>query len=323
VLGDFEAHLVRDVRYKREAEAFLKDAEPQEGAIASDELMRMRTTPAPPELTGSPELVRVRSDVLLPLADRAIRVRLHRDNVGRAQPVLLWLHGGAFVGGTLDDIEVVSAGLARRTRFTVLSLEYRLAPKDPFPAALNDTYETLVWLEEHGEALGSDGRLFVGGQSSGANLVASACLMARERQHPDVLGQILCYPWLDFGTDSDSHRLFDGVDGVMPSRDEWYRTQYLADAVVTPYAAPLIAPDLSALPPALVIAAGLDPLRDDARRYARRLDEAGVDVSYVEYEDTPHAFLNFPGALSVAWRALADIAEHLKSLSAPLSEIAQ
>lgn len=115
-------------------------------------------------------------------------------------------------------------------------------------------------------------------------------------------------PWLDFDTDSESHRRFDGAQ---PSRSAWYHSQYLAGQAVTPYVAPLTAQDLSGLPPALVLGAGLDALRDDARRYASRLEDSGVDASYLEYEDTPHAFLNFPGALSAAWRAMQDIADDL------------
>jgi acetyl esterase len=126
-----------------------------------------------------------------------------------------------------------------------------------------------------------------------------------------VTRQILCYPWLDFGGDSESHRLFDGVDGVLPSRDAWCAAQYVAGHAITPYVTPMIASDLSGLPPALVIGAGLDPVRDDARRYAQRLQDDDVEVEYIEYEHTPHAFLNFPGALSAARRAIEDISEEL------------
>jgi acetyl esterase len=224
------------------------------------------------------------------------------------------LHGGGFVGGSLDDVDVTCAGLARRTGMTVVSLDYRLAPEHPFPAALHDTYGAFGWLAEHGGAFGGDGRVVAGGQSSGANLVAAACLMARDRGGPRVTRQVLCYPWLDLGADSSSHR---GSDGDVGSRSQWYRSQYLAGQAVTAYAAPLTAADLTDLPPALILGAGLDPVRDDARRYARRLESSGVASSYLEYAGTPHAFLNFPGALSVAWRAMQDIADDLsEALSA-------
>jgi acetyl esterase len=288
-------------RFRREAERLLERLGPQDGPIAHDDLVESRASPPDPELAGSPEPVRVRADVLLPLPGRPIRVRLYRDAPATPRPLLLWLHGGGFVGGSLDDVDVACAGLARRTGLTVLSLDYRLAPEHPFPAALHDTDDTLAWLEEHGEAFGGDGRVVAGGQSSGANLVAAACLLARDRGRPRVARQVLCYPWLDLAADP--------VDSL----DEWYRSQYLAGQAVTPLAAPLTAPDLSGLPPALVLGAGLDPLVHDARRYARRLQDDGVAVAYLEYGDTPHAFLNFPGALSAAWRAMQDIADDLSA----------
>jgi acetyl esterase len=307
---------IRQPQFGQEAERFLSGAEVQEGPIAYDDLLQAREDRPDPDLVGSPEPVRVRTDVLLPLPCRAIRVRLYRNLPAAPRPLLLWLHGGAFIGGTLDDLDVVCAGLARRTGLTVLSLDYGLAPEHPFPAALEDTYDTLTWLERHGEAFAGDGRVVAGGQSAGANLAAAACLVARDRGGPQVTRQVLCYPWLDFGADSESHRRFDGIDGVAPSRHAWYLSQYLAGQAVTPYAAPLLAQDLSGLPPALILGAGMDPLRDDARRYADRLQHDGVDASYLEYDDTPHAFLNFPGALSAAWTAMQDIAHDLASLLA-------
>jgi acetyl esterase len=257
----------------------------------------------------------VRADVVLPLPGRPIRVRLYREAPELPRPLFLWLHGGAFAGGTLDDIDVTCAGLARRTGYTVVSLDYRLAPENPFPAALHDTYDTMAWLSENGGIFGGDGRMAAGGQSSGGNLVAAACLMARDQDRSLVTNQVLCYPWLDLGFDSESHRLFDSPAGR--ADDEWFTSQYLAGQPVTPYAAPLAAPDLSGMPPALVLGAGHDSLRDDARRYASRLSDDGVDASYLEYESSPHAFLNFPGALSVAWTAMDDIARYLTPTPVP------
>jgi acetyl esterase len=302
-LIDVNRRVVSRPEFRREAERFLERVGLQDGPIAHDELIESRASRPDPELAGTPEPVRVRTDLILPPPARPIRVRLYRNATATPRPLLLWLHGGGFVGGTLDDIDVACAGLARRAGLTVISLEYRLAPEHPFPAALHDTDDALAWLEQHGEAFGGDGRVAAGGQSSGANLVAAACLMARDRGRPRVTRQILCYPWLDLGTGA--------ADGVPRSRDEWYRSQYLAGQAVTPYAAPLTARDLSGLPPALILGAGLDPLCDDARRYAQRLEDDGVAVSHLEYDHTPHAFLNFPGVLSAAWWAMQDIADDL------------
>ena len=117
----------------------------------------------------------------------------------------------------------------------------------------------MAWLSENGGAFGGDGRIAAGGQSSGGNLVAAACLMARDQGRSLVTNQVLCYPWLDLGFDSESHRLFDSP--VSRADDEWFASQYLAGQLVTPYVAPLAAQDLSGLPPTLVLGAGLDPVR--------------------------------------------------------------
>jgi acetyl esterase len=303
--GDGRTRVVRQAGFRQEAGrlgALLGD---EDGPIPYDELVASRVARPDPALAGSPEPVRVRADVLLPLPGRSLRVRLYRAVTIAPRPLLLWLHGGGFVGGSLDDVDVACAGLARRTGLTVLSLDYRLAPEHPFPAALDDTTDALAWLDEHGEALGGDGRLLAGGQSAGANLVAAACLVARDRGGPQVTRQVLCYPVLDLDRDTGS------------SRDAWYHRQYLAGQAVTPYAAPLTARNLSGLPPALILGASLDPLRDDASRYAERLGRSGVDATYLEYADTPHAFLNFPGVLSAAWQALQDVADHLAEALTP------
>jgi acetyl esterase len=304
-----DTQVIARPQFKDETAAFLARIGTQEHPIDHHTLIADRASAPDPHLAGVPEPVTVRTDVLLPLPGRPIRVRLYRDATELPRPLLLWLHGGAFAGGTLDDIDVTCAGLARRSGFTVVSLDYRLAPENPFPAALHDTYDTMAWLSENGGAFGGDGRIAAGGQSSGGNLVAAACLMARDQGRSLVTNQVLCYPWLDLGFDSESHRLFDSP--VSRADDEWFASQYLAGQPVTPYVAPLAAQDLAGLPPALVLGAGLDSVRDDARRYASRLREDGVDASYLEYENSPHAFLNFPGALSVAWAAMDDIAGYL------------
>jgi acetyl esterase len=307
---DIAAHTVRDPRFAPETSALLERLGHETGPITYDDLVAGRAAPPDPELAGRPEPVRVQTDLVLPHGETPIRVRLYRDHLDAPRPLLLWLHGGGFVGGSLADVDVVCSALARRTGVNVVSLDYRLAPEHPFPAALHDTYDALCWLAANGAAIGGDGRVAAGGQSAGANLVAAACLLARDRGGPRVARQILCYPVLDFVRDSESHRLFDGVF-LSSELQEWYDAQYLGGQPITPYAAPLRAETPVGLPPALVLGAGRDPLRDEAREYAGRLDRAGVDVAYREYADTMHAFLNFPGALSAGRRAIQDIADDL------------
>jgi acetyl esterase len=172
-------------------------------------LERLRADPhsvfSDPELTGVPEQIALRADICLSLDDREVRARLYRDDHSEPRPILLWLHGGGFVAGSVDDIDVACTAIALRGSVIVLSLDYRLAPQHPFPAALNDTIDTLTWLSHHGDHLGGDGRLIVGGQSAGANLATAATLLARERQIPAIEAQILCYPALDLDQSGESH----------------------------------------------------------------------------------------------------------------------
>jgi acetyl esterase len=273
-----------------------------EGPTTLEAVVASRAARPDPTLAGIPERVDVRADLAIPLTGRAVRIRLYRDILSGPGPILLWLHGGAFVGGSLDDVDVICAGLARRARIIVISLDYRLAAENPYPAALHDTVEIITWLRAHGAAFGGDGRLAAGGQSSGANLVAAACIVARDEGRVPVDRQILCYPWLDL----TSHAAIGTEDP-----DAWYVAQYLGDMAPSEYAAPLLAVDLSGVPPALVLAAGRDPLRDDAHHYARRLGEAGVEVTLIEYAEAPHAFIQFPAALSLARLAIDDIAADL------------
>ncbi len=225
----------------------------------------------------------------------------------------MWLHGGGFVAGSVSDIDHVCSRLASLADLVVVSLDYRLAPEHPFPAALHDTFDVMSWLAAHGHLIGGDGRLAAGGQSAGAALVAGACLMARDEGGPALARQVLCYPVLDFGQDTESVRLYDGVF-LSVKAGNWPETQYLAGQEATPYAAPLRAFTLAGLPPALLIGAGRDPLRDDARSYAARLAADGVPVQHVEYAQTMHGFLNFCGVLSAGDHAIELIAADLRQV---------
>jgi len=273
-------------------------------------LLAARAEPADPALAGHPDpAVRI-ADLYLPARHGPVGARWYRSQAAAGPgPVLLWLHGGGFIGGAAADIDHVCSRLAHLAGLTVVSLDYRLAPEHPYPAALLDTCDAVCWLAGHGTAIGGDGRVAAGGQSAGAALVAGACLLARDHHLPSAACQVLCYPVLDFGQDTESARLFDGVfHSIKPG---WTQDRYLAGQPVTAYAAPLRATSLTGLPPALVIGAGRDPLRDDARAYAARLDADGVDVTHVEYDATMHAFLNFCGVLSAGDHAIGLIAAEL------------
>ncbi|GAA0593283.1 alpha/beta hydrolase [Kribbella sandramycini] len=261
-----------------------------------------------PELAGPRDPRATTQDLQIELAGRSLEARLHRSAAPRG-PVLLWLHGGGFVGGHFRDIEYATSRFAALGNRTVVSLNYRLAPENPYPAGLDDVLDTLAWIR----ANLTDGPIAVGGQSAGAALAAGACLVARDNGLPMPAQQILCYPSLDLDQDTESYRLFDGTFlSIAPGR--WSSAQYFPpDPPVG--ALPLRAHSLGGLPPALILAAGRDPLRDDARRYAERLIQDGVPARLVEYADTMHAFLNFPGVLSAGRHAVELIGAELRQCS--------
>jgi len=261
-----------------------------------------------PELAGECDPRTRPEDLCVTLPGRSLRARIYRPiSTDAPRPLLLWLHGGGFIGGDLRDIECATSGIAAAGNINVVSLNYRLAPENPYPAGLHDVRDTLDWLRDHGPELNGDGRIAVGGQSAGAALAAGACLLARDEGRPLPDRQILCYPSLDLDQATESYRLFDGTFlSIAPGR--WSSAQYFPEGELPATAVPLRADTLAGLPPALVLAAGRDPLRDDARNYAARLDQCRL----VEYADTMHAFLNFPAALSAARHGIELIAADLR-----------
>jgi len=307
-------HVVSEPGFAAETDAFLVRLGPVTPLSGYPSLLAARAEPPDLELAGHPDPSVDIADLYLPARHGPVGARWYRDRSAAVPaPVLLWLHGGGFIGGMVADIDHVCSRLARLTGFAVLSLEYRVAPEHPYPAALLDTADAVRWLAAHSAALGGDGRVAAGGQSAGATLVAGACLLARDQCTAAPRYQVLCYPRLEFGQRTESAREFDGVfHSVKPG---WAQEQYLAGQPVTQYAAPLRAESLAGLPPALMVAAGRDPLRDDARAYAARLSASDVDVTQVEYAGTMHAFLNFCGVLSAGDHAIELIAATLTEWS--------
>ncbi|MFG1905787.1 alpha/beta hydrolase [Kribbella sp. NPDC048928] len=249
-------------------------------------------------------------DLVIELPGRSLEARVYRMPE-RPRPILLWLHGGGFVGGHLRDIEYATSGIAAAGNLTVVSLNYRLAPENPCPAGLLDAYETLGWIREH---LVGDGRIAIGGQSAGAALAAGACLLARDAGTPPPDRQILCYPVLDLHPEEDWHHWYFGTVETPPTDAAG------AEAALPVAAVPLRADSLAGLPPTLLLAAQRDSLRADAVAYAARLEHDGVPTQLVEYVDTMHAFLNFPAALSAGRHAVELIAADLQAaFSTPFS----
>ena len=245
-----------------------------------------------------------------------IPVRIYRPVENSGLPLLIWFHGGGWVIGDLDGADVTCRELASRSGAVVVSVDYRLAPEHRFPAAHEDCYAATVWAAAHAADLGADAhRLAVGGDSAGGNLAAVVALRARDEDGPPIRFQLLVYPVTDQNYETGSYR--DNADGYLLTRDSmiWFWDHYLGPGGDGghPHASPLRAADLSALPPAHVITAEYDPLRDEGEAYAVRLREEGVPASLTRYDGQIHAFFGMHGVLDDATRAAAEAAAKLKA----------
>jgi acetyl esterase len=249
----------------------------------------------------------------------AIPIRLYhpRDNKpGEKMPILVWYHGGGFVIGDLDTHDSACRMLANAGDCIVVAVDYRLAPEYKFPCAVEDCEAALKWVALHAPEFGGDNsRIALGGDSAGANLATVVAILARNAAHPKIAFQLLIYPCVAPEPDTPSHRKF--AEGYLLTRNTitWFYKHYLRTAKDEGdfRFAPLVADDLSNLPPALVLVAGYDPLRDEGMQYAQRLIEAGNSVRLVNYEGMIHGFLLMGGAVEGAKRAVAESAEMLRA----------
>ena len=246
-----------------------------------------------------------------------VPARLYVPNTEQSpRPTLLYVHGGGFALGALDSHDAICRHISAKSGVQVLSIAYRLAPEHPFPAGLDDVMTAARWLVAHHEAIGADPeRLAIGGDSAGANLAATACRMLHTPGKTPFRHQMLLYPMVDLRMQHPSIEMFG--DGYRLTRDvlRWFVDSYVRDAqmVEDPRVSPLLADDLTRLPPTLVLTAGFDPLRDEGQAYANSLTHAGVACEHVCFEDMIHGFCNRPGTIARAHDALTLVADRLKA----------
>lgn len=246
--------------------------------------------------------------------ERAVRVRVYRPREGaQPLPAVLYLHGGGFTVGSLDGVDEVCRMLCRQADCVVVSVDYRLAPEHPYPAALVDARTAWGWLTESGATLGVDtARLAVAGDSAGGNLAAALCLALREEGQRQPVLQGLVYPAVDDTFATPSWTDFHDAP-LLGTRDaQWFWSQYVGTGrAPDELAAPARAASLAGLAPAVVITAEVDPLRDDAEEYARRLDRAGVPVHQRRYGGVFHGFFTEVDTFRRAREAVGDLGSHL------------
>jgi len=251
-----------------------------------------------------------------PGSDIGLRIYTPRElKTGEKLPVLIWFHGGGFVIGSLETHDSVCRMLANQADCLVVSIDYRLAPEHKFPAAVEDCHAALKWVATHAVEFGGDANcIAVGGDSAGGNLAAVMAILARDAAHPKLVFQLLIYPCTAPEPETASHHKFK--EGYILSRNSitWFYRQYLRTGKdVNDFRfAPLVHDDLSGLPPALIIVAGYDPLRDEGIEYTKRLIEAGNRVRLANYEGMVHGFFLMGGAVDAARRAVAESALALR-----------
>ncbi len=248
-------------------------------------------------------------------ADGPLRARVYRP-VGQpgVLPLLVHFHSGGWVLHDLELSDWLCSRVAKAANVVIVSVAYRLAPQDPFPAAVDDALVATRWIAEHAHNVGGDGsRLGLMGESSGANLAAVTAIAVRDEGGPPVRLHVLCYPPVDLTGGSPS--LTDNPRSLIltPLGQETFRELYLGAAdPADPRVSPLLATDHTGLPPALIQVGSEDPLRDDASRYAAALRGAGVPVRGTIYLDAVHGFLSFPGLIPVARQALWEIVNEVR-----------
>jgi acetyl esterase len=258
------------------------------------------------------EVARVEDVVIARAGGDRLRARAYWPTVpAEALGVLVWLHGGGWYVGDVESFDRVTRQLANASGAVCLSVDYRLAPEHPYPAAVHDARAAVAWAAADGaDQLGTDpDRVVVGGDSAGGNLAAVAARHERDAAR----AQALVYPALDATMDSDSYREF--ADGPMLRGQDMEQCWdiYLGDADrAEPDVSPLGADDLAGVPPAYIAVAGHDVLRDDGLRYAQELRAAGVDVSVDRYDDMVHSFLRWGGVVERARDLIEAVAEYAR-----------
>ncbi|HEX5848834.1 MAG TPA: alpha/beta hydrolase [Rubrobacter sp.] len=267
-----------------------------------------------PAVTGAPVEVASVENRTVDTEAGAVPVRVFTPEADSRVPIMMYFHGGGYVKGGLDETDVFCRRLARTTGYIVVSVEYRLSPEHRFPAALDDAYACSLWAYQNAEELGGTSASFsVSGESAGGNLAAVTCLIARTDEKIEIRRQILLQPVVDFTLSFPSIGM-PATECLVPRDDlAWYYGEYYSGDTRDFRVSPIFAEDLSSLPPALIITAEHDTLRDEGEAYADRLQVAGVPTQYSCYSGMIHGFLLLTGLVDEAQQAIDEIAAFTKA----------
>lgn len=247
---------------------------------------------------------------------QAMKLRLYRPSTAQLAPVMVYFHGGGWCIGTLDTHDNLCRHLARITGMNVVSVDYRLAPEHVFPAALDDAYAATRWVADHAAELNCDARqLMVAGDSAGGNLAIATCLRAKEDGWKGVAQQLLFYPVCDSRMDAPSHALYAQMPILTREAMAAMWRHYHPGAPAHPLASIMQYPDVAGLPPAVLVTAELDILRDEGEGFAKRLQQVGVPVSTMRAEGMLHGFANFSTLVPAVARLLEVVCSKLQNHS--------
>lgn len=301
-----------------QAEAMLKQME-ADGVPDISEMSvpqaRMFIEKAFSEMVPNPDPMAVVENFTVPGPAGKLPVRLYKPEGSNNPPLIVFYHGGGWVIGSVESHDATCRTLAKASGCAVASVEYRLAPESSFPAAPEDCYAATEWLAENGPGLGVDSsRLAVAGDSAGGNLAAVVSLMARDRGGPKISYQVLIYPSVNFTDNYPSYEENGEGYFLTTAAMKWFMDHYLADEsdAKDSLASPILADDHSNLPPAIIITAGFDPLRDEGEAYAKKLEDAGVEAKVVRYDGMIHGFASMIGALDDARKSIDEMGKEIR-----------
>lgn len=267
--------------------------------------------PAMPEPVGKIE------HFLIPTRDGEVLARAYYPSDETNLPVIVYFHGGGWVIANLDVYESSCRALCNAAEAIVVSVNYRQSPEAKFPAAINDAYDATQWLIENAAQFGGDpSRVAIAGESAGGNLATVTCLQAKDQGGRMPVAQLLVYPVTDTSMSQPSYAENQDTIPLHSSMMPWFMKYYLENEAdkTHKYVAPLMAEDLSGMPPAIVITAEFDPLRDEGEQYAKKLADAGVSVKFQRFDGVVHEFFGLAGAVSKAADAVKFAAEGLQEV---------